>query len=599
MADSDADQDQQDQQPAETPASTPPAEPVDPGDATPTDDKPALLVPPEQQRRAAGGSGGSVSSGPASHVPSSLRHVDWTEAFPFVGLFHGFRVAIHPSKLLLCLVAVVLIYGGARALDGLANVMPGDTWQALEDEPFLYERFVDEGNGTDFAAVRKLGREANEEELDTLRLAAAEGDLDRRESITKGDLIDAVAERRDAALASLEPRDGDSETFEASAETRIAAANRAAADEVNRIEALHGVGPGIAFYAYEAAQIAAVADATLALDVAGANGMVAALYRLLWVGPGWLFGQHTLYGVLLFAWSLVVLSIFGGAVARSAAVQVARDEKISLRSALRFSTGKFVSFLSAPLIPVLVIAVVGGAVALVALVLSLIGLIPGLSWVADIGIGLLFPLAALAGIVMALTFIGLVGGLSLMYPTIAAEGTDSFDAISRSFSYLFARPWRLAFYALVAVAYGAVCFLVARAFTWLVLMMARSSVGIFLTGDRRGLLDAIWPAQGPSRFSYDIPFVNLNWSESIAAVLVAFTVYLALSLLASFALSLYLSLGTIVYFLMRRQVDETELEDVYLDPADEEYAGYADVPEDPLAEPEPTPTTPPSTEPAT
>ena len=37
---------------------------------------------------------------------------------------------------------------------------------------------------------------------------------------------------------------------------------------------------------------------------------------------------------------------------------------------------------------------------------------------------------------------GTVGGFGLMYPTVAVEGSDSFDAISRSFSYVFARPWR-------------------------------------------------------------------------------------------------------------------------------------------------------------
>ena len=38
---------------------------------------------------------------------------------------------------------------------------------------------------------------------------------------------------------------------------------------------------------------------------------------------------------------------------------------------------------------------------------------------------------------------------------------------------------------------------------------------------------------------------------------------------------------------MRREVDATEFEEVYLDPADEEYAAFADVPDDPDAEPDP------------
>ena len=122
---------------------------------------------------------------------------------------------------------------------------------------------------------------------------------------------------------------------------------------------------------------------------------------------------------------------------------------------MRFSTGKFVSFLSAPLIPAAVVGVIVLATAAVMLLLSLVGKVPYLGWVTDVGTGLVFAVALLGGFVMALTLLGLVGGVSLMYPTIAAEGTDSFDAISRSFSYLFARPWRLLFYALVGLAYGA------------------------------------------------------------------------------------------------------------------------------------------------
>ena len=53
-----------------------------------------------------------------------------------------------------------------------------------------------------------------------------------------------------------------------------------------------------------------------------------------------------------------------------------------------------------------------------------------------------------AGFVMTITLFGTIGGFNLMYPTIAVEGSDSFDAITRSFSYVYARPWRMLFYTL-------------------------------------------------------------------------------------------------------------------------------------------------------
>ena len=62
----------------------------------------------------------------------------------------------------------------------------------------------------------------------------------------------------------------------------------------------------------------------------------------------------------------------------------------------------------------------------------------------------------LIGLVMALSLVGLAVGWPLMAPTISAEGTDSWEALSRSFSYVFQRPWHYLWYGLVAVAYGAV-----------------------------------------------------------------------------------------------------------------------------------------------
>ena len=44
----------------------------------------------------------------------------------------------------------------------------------------------------------------------------------------------------------------------------------------------------------------------------------------------------------------------------------------------------------------------------------------------------------------------------MMYATISAEGSDSFDAISRSYSYVYQSPWHYIWYSLVALAYGAV-----------------------------------------------------------------------------------------------------------------------------------------------
>ena len=124
-----------------------------------------LLVPPSRQagRRGMGSDAGDAApgTGPASHLPGSLRHVDWAGVFPFVHLFKGFRLAVHPAKLLLALAAVLLIYGGGRALDGIWGLLPGDRL-AVADEVAVFEQHRDAAargalppGGSGFADARR------------------------------------------------------------------------------------------------------------------------------------------------------------------------------------------------------------------------------------------------------------------------------------------------------------------------------------------------------------------------------------------------------------------------------------------------------------
>ena len=137
-------------------------------------------------------------------------------------------------------------------------------------------------------------------------------------------------------------------------------------------------------------------------------------------------------GVLLLAW----WSIFAGAISRIAAVEFAKDERIDLRESIAFTAKKFWSYLFSPIVP------------LIGIVLFMVcnnfgGLIGRIPHLGPILVGLGLPLALLAGFILTLLTIGLVFGLPLMFPTISAEGTDAFDAISRAYSYVYSRPLSL------------------------------------------------------------------------------------------------------------------------------------------------------------
>src|SRR5688500_1852677 len=90
---------------------------------------------------------------------SVLRGINWREAFPFTHLFRAFRIAIHPSKLVLGLVLLLSLYAGGRILDGI--------WPArhlaVPGEVFLYEQARARGQGHEFAAERRDIRDTTEQ----------------------------------------------------------------------------------------------------------------------------------------------------------------------------------------------------------------------------------------------------------------------------------------------------------------------------------------------------------------------------------------------------------------------------------------------------
>ncbi len=64
-------------------------------------------------------------------------------------------------------------------------------------------------------------------------------------------------------------------------------------------------------------------------------------------------GWNRLYLICVILWLLLVWGFFGGAITRMAAVQVARNEKVSMREALHFARARLQSFFSAPVFPLL------------------------------------------------------------------------------------------------------------------------------------------------------------------------------------------------------------------------------------------------------
>jgi hypothetical protein len=311
-------------------------------------------------------------------------------------------------------------------------------------------------------------------------------------------------------------------------------------------------------------------EVSRAVFAADPGGVLAGARRGL-MGLLWMVSFHPGFAIVFVLLSLAVWSFCGGALCRVAALHATRDERITLREAAAFGKERYFGFLFAPLMPLAIIALFG-------VLLFLGGMVGAIPAIGEVLVGLLFFLALVAGFILAFVIIGAVAGFPLTYPTVAVEGSDAFDALSRTFSYVYQRPWHTALYALVSVAYGSVCLVFVKLFVRLMLWSMHGLVALsmnwgsaFGAGESTGKLDALW--QAPSLtgatpfyggFDDSIPLAHMSW---FAQFLIKVWIYVVWGFVAAFAVSFFYSASTLVYLLLRREVDATDMEDVYLEDA--------------------------------
>lgn len=299
-------------------------------------------------------------------------------------------------------------------------------------------------------------------------------------------------------------------------------------------------------------------------------GSVQKSVGLLCLSTRWMVSEHFFFAILLMLGTLAIWALFGGAISRIAAVQFARDRKIGIGEAIRFAGDKFLSgFFISPLLPVLIMLAI-------ALLLAIGGAFLAIPYFGDVFLSLPFFLALLGGLAIACVSIGCVGGGSFFWPTVAVEGSDGFDAISRSFSYFFGRPVRTIVYGLTALVWGGICWWVLKFVLCLTLRITHAcvscGVGGFCTGwwgVREGAgegltkLDALWQDPMMSDLYRMGERSQMGGFDIFATVVIGIWVLLAIGLLWAFLASFYFSGSTIIYFLLRREVDATDFEDVY------------------------------------
>jgi hypothetical protein len=240
----------------------------------------------------------------------------------------------------------------------------------------------------------------------------------------------------------------------------------------------------------------------------------------------------------------------------------------------------------------------------------LLGVIGALPWAGELIVGFFMFLPLIAGAVMAFILIGTVVGFNLMFPAVAYDGSDCFDAMSRALSYVYARPWRMVIYTAITVIYGAICYTFIRFFAFLLLWVTHGSlllgarfaswaVGLFGISTRVvEKLTVIW--SGPTLANLVDPpdWAAATWPERIAAVPAYLFLLTVVLLVVSFVISFYFSANTIIYSLMRKKVYDTPLDDVYtpFEDVDAEQNAFESGTEEIDPEPEQDPETQPDSE---
>lgn len=283
------------------------------------------------------------------------------------------------------------------------------------------------------------------------------------------------------------------------------------------------------------------------------------------------FGEFVVLAVLVFG-LLVIWSLIGGAITRIASLDYARDESISLTDALKFARKKFWSYFWSPLVPVIGVLFF----ALCNVVGGMIGRIPVLG---EITVALGFPLAILSGFLMV--FVGVIGalGLCFMFPTISAEGSDAFDAMSRAYSYVLARPKQFIWYCIVNTLYGLVCLIIIAFVAWLMMRLSFCTVGMGMGQKFQAVQTFILQkcdiaclgfCTTPSAEAKTATVSLDRWSLKFLAGMIILYVGLVKLAVWTFIATYLLSAKTIIYFLLRKEIDSTDVADVYLEEKIEE-----------------------------
>ncbi|MHB1156551.1 MAG: hypothetical protein ACYC26_06905 [Phycisphaerales bacterium] len=498
---------------------------------------------------------------PNTHKTSIVGGFDYDNAFGFTRIFRSFKIATQPGKLAVALFMIVVLFVVGLIVDGVfggGRVYIGE-----------FAHYVTRSDNASFQRWRE--RQKDQAQGDVLSVLRQRRDIgfDDAATIAKSPKCWSMARARinesfNKQAAKLEEaKSGMDADLYQSAKADLRNAHRALLKNLNDLTP-RGVFASIldikldAFQSLiDAAKVFSIGwdqvDPTVTADD---HTVIGSMRLVVYEMPGWLWLTHPLFLIFWGVFFIGCWSLLGGAISRMCVVESANGERIGIPQAVGFAYRRWLAYAIAPLIPLVIVG-------LFMLAMALIGLLFHAAVLNIIGT-LLLIVAIPVGFLMAFFLIGWVGAVHLMYPAISAEGTDAFDGLSRSYSYVLTRPWRFITYTALMLAYGVVTYLFVGLFVFLALYMVQTAMATWA-----GPVAAVFPKPVLGHLRYEWTGEGLGWSAKIAAALIRVMVMLAVGLVAAYVVSYYFSAYSAIYLLLRGRADGTDPSEIHQEPPKE------------------------------
>jgi hypothetical protein len=266
-------------------------------------------------------------------------------------------------------------------------------------------------------------------------------------------------------------------------------------------------------------------------------------------------GAHVAYYVLGLLMSLAVWAYVGGVISRQALIELGCEQSSELFDTLSFVARRYLQYFVAPLAPLLALALLGLLFVPLGWLMRLdVGLfLAGLAWI----------FVVLAGLLAAWLTVGLLFGWPMMFGAVGSRRDgDALQAFSDVYSYVYGKPLRYFFYAVVAVSLGVLALTVVQIFAELTIEFGFWATSWGAGAERMAVLKrelnalaAGQPLGGPA-------------SRGGGVQLIAFALSLVQVVATAAAYSYFFVASTAIFLLMRLAVDEKEMDEVHLDEED-------------------------------